>query len=104
MGLTSELRRTEDEIKDIRRHAQETDKTKKIKDQNEKLTAENFEYAVENNDLKKKMSILQEKDKQLKKELAEIKNENQWIIKNHMSGSPSKKTEESQLEIMRTEL
>ena len=50
------------------------------------------------------MSILQEKDKQLKKELAEIKNENQWIIKNHKSGSPSKKTEESQLEIMRTEL
>ena len=46
--LTSELRRTEDEIKDIRRHAQENDKTKKIKDQNEKLTAENFEYAVEN--------------------------------------------------------
>ena len=50
------------------------------------------------------MSILQEKDKQLKKELAEIKNENQWIKKNQKSCSPSKKTDESQLEVMRTEL
>ena len=46
--LTSELRRTEDEIKDIRRHTQENEKSKKTKDENEKLTAENFEYAVEN--------------------------------------------------------
>ena len=50
------------------------------------------------------MSILQEKDKQLKKELAEIKNENQWIKKNQKLCSPSKKTDESQLEVMRTEL
>jgi len=102
--LTTELRRTEDEIKDIRLDAQENEKMKKIREQNEKLTAENFEYAVENNDLKKKMNILQEKDNKLKKELAEIKNENQWIIKNQKSGSPSKKIEESQMEMMRTEL
>ena len=46
--LTTELRRTEDEIKDIRLDAQENEKMKKIREQNEKLTAENFEYAVEN--------------------------------------------------------
>ena len=50
------------------------------------------------------MNILQEKDSKLKKELAEIKNENQWIIKNQKSGSPSNKIEESQMEMMRTEL
>ena len=46
--LTTELRRTEEEIKDIRLDAQENEKMKKIREQNEKLTAENFEYAVEN--------------------------------------------------------
>ena len=51
--LKAELRRTEDEIREMRQN-QETEvrgsnvDMTKLREQNEKISAENFEYAVEN--------------------------------------------------------
>lgn len=98
--LKAELRRTEEEIRDIRQ-SQETEgrgsnaDMGKLREQNEKISAENFEYAVENNELKKKLFQTQDREKQLKRELSGLKTEHQWVLNNQKASNQSKKSDES---------
>ena len=59
-------------------------------------------YSIFQNDLKKKLNDIQEREKQSKKELGEVRKENSRIQKTTLS-SPSK-SDESQLDVMRNEL
>ena len=58
------------------------------------------------NELKKKIQKIQDREKGMKKELSDVKTENQWLVNNQKSGSPNKKSEDSvkQVEAMRNEL
>ena len=58
------------------------------------------------NELKKKIQKIQDREKGMKKELSDVKTENQWLVNNQKSGSPNKKSEDSvkQTEAMRNEL
>ena len=58
------------------------------------------------NELKKKIQKIQDREKGMKKELSDVKTENQWLVNNQKSASPNKKSEDSvkQMEAMRNEL
>merc|ERR1712173_202182 len=66
----------------------------------------NKQVLILQNELKKKIQKIQDREKGMKKELSDLKTENQWLVNNQKSGSPNKKSEDSvkQVEAMRNEL
>merc|ERR1719312_100385 len=98
LKLSNELEKAEQELKSLDNQFKETqiamdkrnkESITKLKEQNENLTAENFEYAVENNDLKKKVNEQLEREKKLRKEIGQLKVENQWLINNQKNSTGS---------------
>jgi len=98
LKLSNELEKAEQELKSLNNQFKETqiamdkrnkESITKLKEQNENLTAENFEYAVENNDLKKKVNEQLEREKKLRKEIGQLKVENQWLINNQKNSTGS---------------